>query len=174
MSTGLLSFRRATAADLDTLAALARRTFHDTYAPFNKPDNLSGYMDEAFSKQTLGAHLADGDYLTTLSYAGDQLAGYFQLRQHGDTPAHVQQRPAVELTRFYVDRSFHGKGVAQGQLQAMLELAGDRAKTCWLCVWDQNPRAIRFYEKSGFEDIGVVNFQLGDELQTDRLMQISL
>jgi ribosomal protein S18 acetylase RimI-like enzyme len=40
----------------------------------------------------------------------------------------------------------------------------------WLGVWEHNPRAIRFYEKAGFHDVGSHHFQLGSDAQTDRLM----
>ena len=45
---------------------------------------------------------------------------------------------------------------------------------CWLGVWDQNARAIRFYEKAGFADAGEISFQLGDDVQSDRLLVIAL
>jgi len=43
-------------------------------------------------------------------------------------------------------------------------------QTLWLWVWEQNPRAIRFYEKCGFTDVGSHPFVMGSEVQTDRVM----
>jgi ribosomal protein S18 acetylase RimI-like enzyme len=43
-------------------------------------------------------------------------------------------------------------------------------RTLWLGVWDQNPRAIRFYTKWGYEDVGGQTFMLGDDPQQDRVL----
>ena len=44
----------------------------------------------------------------------------------------------------------------------------------WLGVWEENPRAIRFYQKQGFVEFGEHIFQLGDDAQRDVLMKKSL
>jgi ribosomal protein S18 acetylase RimI-like enzyme len=44
----------------------------------------------------------------------------------------------------------------------------------WLDVWEDNLRAIRFYRKWAFVEVGVQGFQLGDDLQNDLLMARSL
>jgi ribosomal protein S18 acetylase RimI-like enzyme len=44
----------------------------------------------------------------------------------------------------------------------------------WLGVWEYNPRAQRFYEKNGFSVVGKHVFQLGEDPQTDLLMQMEL
>jgi ribosomal protein S18 acetylase RimI-like enzyme len=52
------------------------------------------------------------------------------------------------------------------------EAAG--ARTLWLGVWERNPRAIAFYRKAGFVDVGSQLFVVGTDPQTDRLMERSL
>ena len=44
------------------------------------------------------------------------------------------------------------------------------ARHLWLGVWEHNPRAIRFYAKCGFVDVGSHDFVLGADRQTDRVM----
>jgi ribosomal protein S18 acetylase RimI-like enzyme len=44
----------------------------------------------------------------------------------------------------------------------------------WLGVWEENPRAIRFYQKLGFVEFGEHIFQLGDDAQRDVLMKKKL
>jgi ribosomal protein S18 acetylase RimI-like enzyme len=48
------------------------------------------------------------------------------------------------------------------------------ASVLWLGVWERNPRAIRFYEKCGFRDVGSQIFVLGADRQRDRVMVLSL
>jgi ribosomal protein S18 acetylase RimI-like enzyme len=40
----------------------------------------------------------------------------------------------------------------------------------WLQVWEQNPRAIRFYAKAGFMDAGDASFRIGEQVDRDRLL----
>ena len=44
----------------------------------------------------------------------------------------------------------------------------------WLGVWDENPKAIRFYEKNGFVAFDKHVFKLGQAVQTDRMMKLEL
>ena len=56
-------------------------------------------------------------------------------------------------------------------------IATGRAKKVdfvWLGVWEENPRAIRFYEKNGFVVFGEHQFQFGNELETDLMMKLVL
>jgi ribosomal protein S18 acetylase RimI-like enzyme len=44
----------------------------------------------------------------------------------------------------------------------------------WLGVWEHNPRAIAFYHKHGFVDVGDHVFLLGEDPQTDIIMELDL
>jgi ribosomal protein S18 acetylase RimI-like enzyme len=45
-------------------------------------------------------------------------------------------------------------------------------RTIWLGVWEHNPRAIAFYAKVGFSDVGAADFFVGSDRQTDRVMML--
>ena len=47
-------------------------------------------------------------------------------------------------------------------------------QTLWLGVWEFNTRAIEFYHRQGFVDVGNKEFMLGSELQTDLIMQLDM
>jgi GNAT superfamily N-acetyltransferase len=83
----------------------------------------------------------------------------------------VQSDAAVELLRFYVDPRWHGRGVAQLLMQHVREAARKLgAHDLWLSVWERNPRAMAFYTKSGFRDVGSKDFFVGTDRQSDRVM----
>ena len=44
----------------------------------------------------------------------------------------------------------------------------------WLGVWEKNFKAINFYKKNGFKKFGKYNFLLGNDIQTDYLMEIDI
>jgi len=155
--------RRATLDDAARLAELAARTFHDTFAPHNRPEDMDAYMPTAYGEAKQREEIADRDRITLVVEEGDALIAYAQLRI---------DIPQIEIGRFYVDSPWHGRGVAQTLMSAVLELARDLGATrLWLGVWERNARAIAFYEKFGFRDCGSQPFLLGSDLQTDRVME---
>ncbi|HJT98285.1 MAG TPA: GNAT family N-acetyltransferase, partial [Rhodanobacteraceae bacterium] len=81
----------------------------------------------------------------------------------------------VEIHRFYVDRSAHGSGVAQTLMATAFAQAREwDADVVWLGVWEHNPRAMRFYRKFGFADVGSIDFFVGPDRQTDRVFMLPL
>ena len=79
----------------------------------------------------------------------------------------------LSVTTAPVDAPWHGKGIAHALMDASLDEAAHRgAATVWLGVWERNARAIRFYGKRGFHDIGVQPFKLGSDLQHDRVHRV--
>jgi ribosomal protein S18 acetylase RimI-like enzyme len=60
-------------------------------------------------------------------------------------------------------------------MTASLESARDRgAQGIWLGVNQQNARANRFYEKSGFEKVGTKRFLVGGKLEDDFVRELKL
>jgi diamine N-acetyltransferase len=163
-------FRRASLADAARLAAFAARTFTQTYAADNTPQDMRDYLASAFSTEKQSVELSDPAMITVLAESGDDFLGYAQLRR-GAAPPCVPQRGPVEIYRFYVDAPAHGTGVAQRLMDSAVEAARDLGGTdVWLGVWERNPRAIAFYAKCGFNDVGTQIFQLGSDRQTDRVL----
>jgi ribosomal protein S18 acetylase RimI-like enzyme len=70
-----------------------------------------------------------------------------------------------------VESRWHGQGFAAALMGLVVALARRRGRrTHFLAVWEHNPRAIAFYRKQGFEEVGSQPFQLGQDVQTDRVM----
>jgi GNAT superfamily N-acetyltransferase len=168
------TLRAAVAADAGRLSELAVRTFRDTYAEHNRPENMTRYLAAHFSPRHQAEELADAAMATVVVDAGHQLIGYAQLRV-GTPPECVPGTDRLELSRFYVDRAWHGRGVAQALMNATVaEATRRRARTLWLGVWERNSRGIAFYHKCGFADVGGQTFVLGSDRQDDRVMALAL
>jgi ribosomal protein S18 acetylase RimI-like enzyme len=77
----------------------------------------------------------------------------------------------VEIGRFYVDVDFQGRGIAQAMMAETRRLArAHGGASLWLSVWQEQPQAIRFYEKEGFRIAGTLVFDVGDDPKDDWLM----
>ncbi len=132
------------------------------------------YLASSYSPELQTAELANPGIVTLVAEVDGRLAGFAQLRD-GPPPPGVDGAQPIELWRFYVERAWQGRGVAQALMRATLDAAVERgAGTLWLCVWERNHRAQAFYRKIGFEDRGSKEFILGRDRQTDRVMARAL
>ena len=172
-TSGATLIRPATAADVEQVAALAGRTFRDTFAADNSPDDMDAYVRDSFSLDRVRSELADdaNTFLLAFVDGGEQPTGYAKLRT-GTTEPNVKGPDPVELERLYVDRSAIGHGVGAALMRAALDEARSAGHgTVWLGVWERNWRAIAFYEKWGFETVGDHVFRLGSDAQRDLIME---
>ena len=162
--------RRGAAADAAALAAFAARTFAETFGEFNTPENLRAHLMASYGIPQQRRELVDSDAVTLLAEDSSTLIGYAQVRRAPPPPCVTVSRP-IQLQRFYVDRVAHGRGVAHRLMDAVRETArGFGAQHLWLAVWERNPRAIAFYGKCGFADVGDTEFYVGPDRQIDRVL----
>ena len=169
-----LIIRRGKAEDAGLLAELGARTFSETFAADNTLENMTVYLASSFSLRQQAAELADPHCLFEIAETNGVATGYALLRS-GPALNDVTCSNPIELVRLYVSRESLGSGVGAALMQACIGEAKQRGyKTLWLGVWEHNHRAQAFYRKWNFHEVGTHVFQLGDDPQTDILMQRSL
>jgi ribosomal protein S18 acetylase RimI-like enzyme len=167
---GEIVIRRATEADAARVAEFAQRTFVENFGAYNTAENLAAHVAKSFGPEIQLREIRDLQSVTLLAELGATVASFAQVRR-GRRPSCVTGTAPVELQRFYVDRPFHGRGVAQQLMRAVEDVARELGgRTLWLGVWEHNLRAIAFYSKCGFVDIGQHSFFVGTDEQTDRVM----
>jgi GNAT superfamily N-acetyltransferase len=155
------------------MAVLARTTFYDTFASTNDASDMALHLERAYGVPQQSAEIGDPDIISLLVEDNGEAVAYAQMRLH-HAPDCVSGPEPIELWRFYVERRWHGKGVAQQLMERVKDEARQRAKTLWLGVWEHNARARAFYEKCGFVDVGAHVFLFGTDPQTDRVMAVAL
>lgn len=165
--------RPALPTEARDLAVLGERLWRETYTGLIPASNLEQHLAGTFGPSQQAAELADPACRTLVIEADGALTGYALLNAHAPEPA----RPGfhfvkpLEVARFYVDRSLHGTGAAQRLMRAVLDHAAAAGHDgVWLQVWEQNPRAIRFYAKAGFADAGGATYRIGNQVDRDRLL----
>ena len=167
-----IRIRRAAVADAVALSRLGAETFRDAFADENNPEDMRRYLAEAFTPERQAAEIEDpSSTMVIAEHQGEfdtaALVGYAHL-VGAPAPAAVTGPDPMELKRLYVSRAWHGQGVAQALMEAILDAARARgAQTLWLGVWERNHRALEFYAKYGFARVGEHTFVLGTDAQTD-------
>jgi len=167
---------RALRADEATpYSAFAERLFRETYTDGYDPADIDEYVAHAFSPLQQWRELTEpGGRVLVIEDSRNGLLGFAHLRQ-SPAPPPLGNRHAVEISRFYVDRPWHGHGIARVLMSACIAEARSRgADALWLLVYQHNPRAVAFYEKSGFQKSGTAKFQLGKRVDDDWLMVRSI
>jgi diamine N-acetyltransferase len=164
-----IAIRTGTPDDATALAELAARTFRETFASENRPEDMALHEARAYGPSRQLAELTDPDTTTLVAELDQQLVAFAQLRS-ANPPGCVAGEGPVELWRFYVAKPWHGSGVAQALMRRVEQEAQRRGgRTLWLGVWERNARAQAFYRKNGFRDVGSHVFMVGTDAQVDRI-----
>ena len=168
-----LTTRRATAADADVLHDLAARTFALACPPGTQQADIDDFVTQHLSRENFQAYLKDDRRVLLVVEADGTPVGYTMLVAAAITDtdvARVIPDGAIELSKFYVLESSHGSGAAGALMTATIEAATQTGATvCWLGVNQQNARAARFYEKSGFTVRGTKRFLVGADWHDDHV-----
>jgi GNAT superfamily N-acetyltransferase len=174
MSDPSFQIRRAVPADAAALAEFGARTFAEAFGPDNRPEDLAAYLASEYGVRQQTAELLDPDVITLVAESGGAWAAFAQVRRIPAPPCVTGESP-VELRRFFVDRPWQGRGLAAPFMAAAQDAARELGgRTLWLSVWDKNPRAIAFYEKCGFRNMGEKDYWVGSDCQRDFVLVIGI
>jgi len=166
--------RKATISDLEIIQEISKQTFLETFAEVNTPENMANYVRENFNPEQMASEINNPNSEFYLASLENEIIGYMKLN-FGDAQTEKQKGNNLEIHRIYVLRTFHGKKVGQLLLDEVLKIAKQMAvKSIWLGVWEENHRAMQFYAKNGFVEFDKHIFTLGDDVQTDLLMQLEM
>ena len=169
-----LTIRPASPEDGRLLAELGERTFSETFAADNTPDNMAAYVAASFNLAQQTAELKDPASTFFIAEVGGLAAGYAYLRA-GKPEEGVEGAKPVELVRLYVSREWLGRGVGEALMRTCVDAARRAGhETVWLGVWERNERAQAFYRKWNFRAVGEHVFHLGSDPQRDILMECAL
>jgi GNAT superfamily N-acetyltransferase len=166
--------RAAVASDAATLTELGERTFRDTFDAHNRPEDMEAFLSSHYRPDLQEAELRDPRNLYLLAEVSGTPAGFALL---GDRPREqgVPGARPLMLVRLYVDKPFLGARVGAALLERCVEVARERGHdVLWLGVWERNTRAIAFYARWGFTEVGEMIFHLGGDPQRDQVMALRL
>lgn len=170
-----IKISKASIEALATLQQIGKATFFETFAESNSEADMKKYLDENFSAEKLTAEVNHPDSQFFIAWEGQSPIGYLKVNTGMAQTELQQDESTLEIERIYVLSAYHGKKVGQLLYEKALEVAGLLKKSSiWLGVWEENPRAIKFYTKNGFVPFGQHLFKMGNDEQTDIMMKKKL
>lgn len=169
-----MQIRYGTIEDAAMLSELGAKTFYDTFAKDNTPENIAAYLKDSFSPDIQFNELSNPDNVFLIVESENIPVGYAQLIINSRDQWIHGTKP-LEIRRIYALQEYLGKGVGNELMQATIREARKRACDCvWLGVWEKNQRAIDFYEKWGFRKVGTHLFSVGEDPQNDYVMELEM
>lgn len=157
---------------VEQLQYISRQTFAETFSGINSKENMDKYLKENLSIEKLSEELNNENSHFFFIKDGERNIGYLKLNM-GPSQTELKDETALEIERIYVIQEYQGKKVGQQLYDKAIQVAKEKkAQYVWLGVWEENHKAIQFYNKNGFEVFDKHVFVLGDEKQTDLMMRL--
>lgn len=171
---GPIIIRKATIADIEIIQKISTQTFIETFAEANTPENIENYLLENFNLEKLASEINNPESAFYLATLNNNTIAYFKLN-FGNAQTEFYNAQSMEIHRIYVLKEFHGKKIGQLLLNNAIKIGQESGvETIWLGVWEKNHKAIQFYNNNDFVEFDKHNFTMGNEVQTDLLMELKI
>lgn len=159
--------REAGDDDASALALIGAATFLETFAGILDGDAIVAHCAVQHSEAAYRALFASGAraWVAEAQPGGAPIG--FALVAKPDLAA--AEDGDIELKRIYSLSRFHGTGMGAALMKQALEAAASHRRLL-LGVYAGNARALAFYRKQGFADIGTRQFNVGGRLYDDLVL----
>lgn len=166
-----MQIRKLNTIDLENLRKISIQTFKETFSDVNTEEDMQKYLVENLSVEKLKSELETVNSEFYFAENNDEILGYLKLN-FKDAQTEKVEENHFEIERIYILKAFLGQKIGQILFDKAIEIGRERnLEYAWLGVWEENHRAIIFYEKNGFKVFGKHKFVLGKDIQTDLLMK---
>ena len=169
----MIAYRDATLTDGPELDAMAQAAWLETFGAHYNDADRAAYLAATYGPDgALIRDLADPAIAFRLAIGDGAIVGYAKI----NPPWLDDAEPgALQLSQIYVLADWLGSGAGHNLMDWAEAAARARgAAALLLTVWENNHRAIRFYEKRGFVHIGDYAFPVGDKIDRDLIMRLAL
>src|SRR5690242_6561518 len=102
--------REATIEDARLIAEISHQTFYDTFATYNRKEDMDKFLTQQFTKGKLIMEVGAKENTFLLAYDHNEIAGYVKLREER-VPLSLNNRNALEIARIYAMNNQIGKGI---------------------------------------------------------------
>ncbi len=165
-------FKKLNISDVENLQKISIQTFRETFEEVNTEEDMQQYIEENLSLESLKSELENPNSEFYFAENEGEILGYLKLNFKNAQTEKMNDNH-FEIERIYVLKEFLGKKIGQFLFEKSIEIGKElNLEYIWLGVWKKNERAIKFYEKNGFEIFGKHDFVLGNDVQTDLMMKL--
>lgn len=164
----------AQSTDVNTIRDLSIATFAETFASLNTEEDMEQYNERHFSTDELQREIDNPDSTFVVAKVDGVPVGYMKVNV-GDAQTEEMLGNRMEVQRLYILRQYKRNGLGTRFMHTAFDMARAQGKSViWLGVWEHNDAAIAFYKRMGFVQFGSHDFVLGEDRQTDLLMEAAV
>ncbi len=165
--------RKATKEDAKNIASLAVQVWLDTYAVEGIRDTFSEYIWSELTPENFSEKIENDKREIFLLWENEHLIGFAEMNY--DSHQTKSSKDDAEIDKLYIQENFCGKGLGKELINHIRKECKVRGvKEVWLSVYENNRRAIGFYEKVGFTETGELFFRMGDEKHRNLILALSM
>lgn len=166
-----VTIKEAKLIDAFEISNIAKDTFDLACPRESDVSELKAYCEKNLNPANFEELICTQNSYVAYALINNEKAGFSVLIFDSICPEFPNLKKSVQLQKFYVQPSFHGKGVAKTLMNDVINKCEKLGyKNIWLSVYSENKRAIDFYSKSGFAFAGYTKFIMGSETHLDKLM----
>ena len=154
-----INYRLAKLSDVKKLSILFKQVYIQTYGVDGVSDEYANFITKQFSEERLQELITqDSDCLIVAEY-NRNLVGVAEIEFNKKSP--VGNVVATELNKLYILEWFCGQGIGYRLLEEAEKIVREKGlNEMWLWVYQENHRAIQFYERQNYVCIGNAPFQM--------------
>ena len=168
-----MRFRMADANDAGSIKDLFHRSFTATFGHLYPPDDLAHFLAGCSEGRFRNECRDPAFAIFVAEDAKGKLCGYCTLGPQ-DLGIQSERRWCV-LRQLYLEEDAKGTGLADQLMDmALAEARARDFQELYLTVWVDNHRARRFYTRRGFIEVGAYAFKVGNRIDDDRILKLSL
>lgn len=164
-----ITYRNALMEDALKLSVLYKQVYIQTYGTEGVSDEFARFITGQFAVERLeDTILRYPGHIIVAAYK-DNLVGVAEIELEKRCP--LQDIVAPELNKLYILEWFCGRGIGYRLLaEAEQTVRAKGIREMWLWVLESNKRAISFYERRQYKDIGQASFQMEVNRYENRVM----
>ena len=155
----MITIKKANNQHIDVLALLGTITYNESHGHYiDDKEDLRKYLGTAFSVPKTNQDVKYPENLFYIIYLNELPIGYAKLRLNSSYD-NIDSKKSCQLERIYILNDYIPLKIGQ-QFLTFLEKKVNELQfhTMWLSVYEENRRALRFYQKNDFVEVGTSIF----------------
>ncbi len=135
---------------------------------------MNAYLNDHLTEESLSAEINNPESEFYFAVIKGEPIAYLKINT-GTAQTELKEESGLEIERIYVLQAHQGKKIGDLLINESINIAKQRKKNyVWLGVWEENFRAISFYQRNGFVVFDKHQFKLGNDIQMDIMMKLIL
>ena len=158
----MTTIKKALLENSELLATLGHQTFIESHGHSATKTDIDSYAASNYTPRLLQVELEDEKNIYHITYNNNTPAGFSKIILNSPHPL-IPLPNVSKLERIYILKRYYNLKLGAKLFAFNLNLSKENEQSgMWLHVWKENHRAIKFYNKRGFNIIGSHDFKISE------------